>query len=76
MSVHVVSSDLLQSPAFTSLLHNRVVQAIGGHQAVGLRPTASPVADHIPLVSLQENRTVRLVSIRHEVGDMVDGELV
>lgn len=76
MSVHVVSSDLSQSPAFTGLLHDRVVQPIGGHQAVGSWPTASPVADHIHPVPFQENRTVRFVTVRHEVGDMVDGELV
>lgn len=76
MSVHVVSSDLSQSPAFTGLLHDRVVQPIGGHQAVGTWPTASPVADRIHPVPFQENRTVWFVTVRHEVGDMVDGELV
>ena len=76
MSVHVVSSDLSQSPAFTGLLHDRVVQPIGGHQAVGTWPTASPVADHIHPVPFQKNRTVRYVTVRHEVGDMVNGDIV
>ena len=53
--VHHVSGtwsvDLGQSLSLACLLNDRTVQPIGGHQEVGLGPTASTVADHTSLVS-------------------------